>query len=71
MVAYKTLKTLTQNGTLTLEALPFPAGAQVEVIVLSIEPHASDENPYSLHGTPYRYQEPFEPVAQDDWDAVP
>jgi hypothetical protein len=71
MVAYKTLKTLTQNGTLTLDALPFPAGAQVEVIVLPVESRVSEENPYPLHGTPYLYQEPFEPVAQDDWDAVP
>ena len=50
MVAYRALKTLTQNGTLTLESLPFPAGAQVEVIVLPVEPRASDENPAHRFG---------------------
>ena len=48
----------------------FEAREQVEVIVL---PHAFPtpaQAAYSLRGTPVRYQEPLEPVAETDWETA-
>ena len=67
--AHRVETTLTQDGTLTLEHLPFQAGETVEVIVL---PHAApaSQTPYSLRGTPVDYQGPTDPVADQEWDAA-
>lgn len=76
--AHRIETTLTQNGTLTIDDLPFQAGETVEVIVLphvlSPSSHAlspSSPDRYSLRGTPVQYQEPMEPVAEHDWEALP
>jgi hypothetical protein len=76
MNAHKMEVVLTENGTLTLQGLPFHAGETVEVIILegktpqqqpAIKPQ-SDTNLYPLHNTqPYRYDNPTEPVALEDW----
>lgn len=68
MQAYRVETTLTQNGELRLAELPFRAGARVEVIVLAQEEQAGTPERYPLRGTPYRYDDPFEPVAVDDWE---
>lgn len=68
--AHRVETTLTQDGTLTLDHLPFQAGESVEVIVL---PHASAPLPkdrYPLRGTPVQYEQPTEPVAEDEWEAA-
>ena len=57
-----------QDGVLHLFG-PFRAGESVEVIVLS-EPAAAEGSPYPLQGTPYSFAEPFEPVADDEWEAL-
>lgn len=67
--AHRVETTLTVNGTLTLEHLPFQAGEAVEVIVL---PNVLPSSPrrYPLRGTPLQYQEPAEPVAEQDWEVL-
>lgn len=60
-----------QDGTLTLEHLPFPAGEAVEIIILPRSASPKQGNPYSLRSTRVRYDQPFEPVAADDWNAAP
>ncbi len=67
--AHRVETTIGQDGTLTLDHLPFPAGAPVEVIILPHPGMEKQENPYPLRGTPVRYDLPFEPVAVDDWNA--
>lgn len=62
--------TLTQNGTLTLDHLPFLAGETVEVIVLPNALLPSSQDRYPLRGTPVQYQEPTEPVAEQEWEAL-
>ncbi|MBD2508975.1 hypothetical protein H6G91_17060 [Nostoc muscorum FACHB-395] len=67
---------LTEDGTLTLQGLPFHAGDAVEVIILeaktldnqvALKPQ-SNTNLYPLHDTqPYNYENPTEPVALEDW----
>ncbi|MBF2004346.1 MAG: hypothetical protein IGS49_02420 [Chlorogloeopsis fritschii C42_A2020_084] len=76
MNAYKIEVILTEDGTLTLQGLPFHAGDAVEVIILEAKTPQhqaapkpqSDQNRYPLHDTqPYRYDDPTEPVALEDY----
>jgi hypothetical protein len=59
-----------QDGTLTLDDLPFRAGEEVEVLIreLSSKP-VDDGDPYPLRGLPVRYEAPTAPVAENEWGA--
>lgn len=79
MNAHKIEVILTEDGTLTLQDLPFHAGEAVEVIILSAKTlqnqaypkSQSDKNLYPLHDTqPYQYDDPTEPVALEDWEVL-
>ncbi|MBD2214007.1 hypothetical protein H6G27_29685 [Nostoc linckia FACHB-104] len=79
MNAHKIEVVLTEDGTLTLQGLPFHAGDAVEVIILETKtPQQQGQklpklgtNPYPLHNTqPYRYDDPTEPVALEDWEVL-
>lgn len=70
MEAYKTEARIEREGELRLADLPFRAGDEVEVIVLRREPPRPAPNPYPLRGRPIRYEDPTEPVAEDDWEAL-
>lgn len=60
--------TLSQDGKLMLDELPFRAGDTVEVIILAQQPKRNGKA-YSLRGKPVEYLDPTDPVAQDDWEA--
>jgi hypothetical protein len=68
--AHRVETTLTQDGTLTLEHLPFQAGETVEVIVLTNTFPPAPHDRYPLRGTSIQYQEPLEPVAEQDWEIL-
>lgn len=68
--AHRVETTLTQDGTLTLDGLPFEAGEAVEVIVLPGVPAYAPPNRYPLRGTPVRYQRPAALVDDVEWDAA-
>ncbi len=70
MRAYRVETTLSEDGTLQLKALPFQKGDTVEVIVLAREDTARKEDPNPLRGKVLRYDDPTEPVAPDDWEAL-
>ncbi|MEH2411748.1 hypothetical protein [Nostoc sp.] len=79
MNAHKIEVVLTEDGSLTLRGLPFHAGDAVEVIILETKTPQhqaapkpqSETNPYFLHNTqPYRYDNPTEPVALEDWEVL-
>ncbi|HYW19636.1 MAG TPA: hypothetical protein VE956_10050 [Nodularia sp. (in: cyanobacteria)] len=79
MNAHKIEVILTEDGTLTLQGLPFHAGEAVEVIILEAktlqnqaDPKSQlDKNLYPLHDTqPYQYDDPTEPVALEDWEVL-
>jgi hypothetical protein len=70
MEAHRIETTLTQDGTLILDNLPFHAGETVEVIVLGHVMHVTSHAPYPLRGTPVHYARPTEPVADEDWEAT-
>ncbi len=75
MNAYKVYATVSENGTLVLEGLPFQSGERVEIIILEHPQTPSTvlpSNPaYPLKGTILKYEDPFEPaVPAEDWDAL-
>jgi hypothetical protein len=71
MRAYRVEKTLSEDGVLELRALPFRAGDIVEIIILSREDRVYATQDFPLRGKVLRYEQPTEPVAQDDWEVVP
>jgi len=69
MHAVRVQAILKEDGTLTLDHLPFQAGVLVEVIVMSRSaPKTGD--PYPFRGQEVHYERPFDPVAEDDWEVL-
>ena len=67
MNAHRVETTINQDGTLTLEDIPFQAGDAVEVIILERQPKPAGGNHYPLRGQPVRYDAPTESVAEAEW----
>ena len=63
--------TCTENGVITLRDLPIHAGESVDVVVIARSSVASAQDRHSLRGEPVEYLHPFEPVAENDWEAAP
>nr|WP_290226615.1 hypothetical protein [Trichocoleus desertorum] len=70
MLAHRIETTITQNGTLTLENLPFHSGELVEVIILAQPHRALEQNRYPLRDTKIQYTNPLDPVDQDEWEGL-
>ncbi len=70
MEPYKVETTMTDDGVLTLQGLPFMAGEAVEVIVVPLPAAKSPQDNDPLRGHVVKYDEPYEPVASDDWEAA-
>jgi hypothetical protein len=74
MNAHKLAVTLSQDGTLLLEGLPFHAGDRVEIIILEQPVLEETETPSSerpLAGSVLRYDDPFEPaVPAEEWEVL-
>jgi len=72
MKAYRLELVLTENGSLTLEDLPFQAGESVEIIMLerSTQQHSTQPNQeFPLAGKILQYDDPFgTATALEDWD---
>lgn len=70
MQAYKVSSHVGEDGSLTVENIPFPAGEAVEVIVLAEARVRREQQRYPLRGTVIQYNHPTMPVADDDWEAL-
>ena len=70
METYKLEATCEKDGTLTLTGLPFHAGDRVEVVLLPRPKQAIDTDRHPLRGTVTQYDRPFDPVAEEDWEAL-
>ncbi len=68
MEAHRIETTLTQDGALVLDNLPFHAGETVVVIILAQPGRAGGHTPYALRGTSARYERPTDPVAEGEWE---
>jgi len=67
---YRTEKMISENGVLVLDALPFRSHDIVEVLVRLRDDKRKRKDPYPLRGRILRYDDPTEPVAQNEWDAL-
>jgi len=67
---YRTEITVPENGVLTLDSLPFQARDVVEIIVRLREHKKSLKDSYPLRGKIIRYDDPTEPVAQNEWEVL-
>ncbi len=70
MNAHRVETIVNQDGTLTLNGLPFQAGDEVEVIILARQLKPSGKNPYPLRGQHLQYDSPTEPVAENEWGVL-
>ena len=70
MEAFRIEATVSERGAIQLENLPFRAGTNLEVILLERQPEQASENRYPLRGTVLKYEDPFEPVGEEDWEAL-
>lgn len=70
MNAHRVETTINQDGTLTLNGLPFQAGDVVEVIILERPSKPNEDNPYPLRGQAVRYDAATEPVAENEWSVL-
>jgi len=70
MQTYRTEKVMPENGILSIDALPFQPRDIVEVIVRLHEERKSPKDRYPLRGKILRYDDPTEPVAQNEWEVL-
>ena len=68
METYITKTTVTKDGKIAVK-LPLRPGQKVEVTVRDLK-KKNRTNPYPLRGLPYRYEKPFEGVAEGDWEVL-
>ena len=60
--------TLERDGAVTLTDLPFHAGDVVEITIREKQ-HKGESDSMPLRGLPVHYDQPFEPVAADEWES--
>jgi hypothetical protein len=70
MQTYRVEIIVSKDHKLVIGGLPLRKGEKVEVIILSQSHKAPTYDRYSLRGQPYRYNLPFESIADDDWNAI-
>ena len=70
MRTHKVCGQVGDDGSLTVESLPFPAGEEVQIIVIAERRPPRDHTRYPLRGTGFQYLDPTSPVAEDDWAAL-
>lgn len=70
MRTYSVEKVVTDDGSVQLEALPFPPGELVEVIVQARKRPAQLARMRTLKGSVLKFEQPLEPVAAEEWDAL-
>jgi hypothetical protein len=59
-----------KDGELHVSGLPLKPGDRVRVFIIPEASPSVQGERYPLHGSPGRYDDPFEPVASpDEWEA--
>ena len=63
--------TVSEDKSVTLKNVPFQPGEHVEVVVCSEDvKRRGGSDPYPLRGKPVQYLDPFEGIAEDNWEAT-
>lgn len=68
MDTYKTRTVIKRNHKIEIENLPFDDGEDVNVIVTKAEKESDKK--YELRGTLLKYDDPFDSVAEGDWEVL-
>lgn len=68
MEAYRTNVVVHDDGTVVIGNLPFRRGQRLEVILLEQTKAQEGAASYALRGEPLRYVDPFDGVAEDEWE---
>lgn len=61
---------ISNNRSLMIKGLPFHPGDKVEIIIRSRTVNQESSERYPLRGKPVRYIDPFDSVAENDWDVL-
>ncbi len=69
MQTYRIATRIQRAGELHLDHVPFAEGEEVNVIVMRRRA-LEKTSKYPLRGRPVRYDDPFKPVAEEDWEAL-
>jgi hypothetical protein len=70
-LVYHTTVIVEKGGVLVLRDLPLKEGQRVEVAVYDVGVTEQDrEDPLSLRGEPLYDEDPFEPIAVGEWEAL-
>jgi hypothetical protein len=68
---FQTVLVVEKEGVLVIEDLPLKKGQRIEIAVYDAQPAAQDaEDPLSLRGEPLYDENPFEPIAVEEWAAL-
>jgi len=70
MSTYRVDATLTEDGRITLDDVPFQAGDSVEIIIVSRSSRSTEKAPRPLRGKVIYYDKPTDPIAEEDWEAL-
>lgn len=70
MQTYHIETTMTNDGILVINGLPFRVGEKIEVIRHRRKPEKSSKEKYPFRGKLIRYAGPFASVAEKDWDVL-
>ncbi|SLM29869.1 conserved hypothetical protein [Desulfamplus magnetovallimortis] len=68
MQTYSNEHIMNQNGTITINNLPFNAGEKISVVIVSKAKTHKAKKRYPFWNKPIKYIDPTEPVALDDWE---
>jgi hypothetical protein len=60
--------TVSSDGTIVVKDTSFVPGEHVEVVVRARD--SQQRGDYPLRGTPLQYTDPFESVAENEWEAL-
>ena len=68
METFKTVTTVKKNHKIEIENVPFENGMEVEI---EVSLNKKDENKnYILRDKLIKYEDPYKPVAKDDWEVL-
>ncbi len=70
MRAHRTKAIVAENGSLTVQKLPFPAGKSVEVVIFPAHDESSPGKRYPLRDMPIQFDDPTAPAAEADWEIL-
>lgn len=70
MQTYRIESIVSSNRVLTIRGVPFRAGEHVEIIIVSLSRAPKNGSRYPLRGKAFRYDAPFDSVAEGDWNVL-